>query len=924
MPNTITLVDQVNTPLQGLVVAAADGFVTIRVDHDPEVDTILFAVNGVGTSRPADPLNSFTMVDLPIAQVSNAITYVFLDAGSQALPGGGTVNFEADLMAPTMELLGLTDLFVVDDHLADSSYLTLHAVANDFAGSVGSYIVGFTTEPFATLSLISGDDIIVSDGMANADGFVSLDLPGNLASGLHSAQLRLTDAAGNETTYVVNLDIHAEDEANLLIAGLDPGSDTGLIRTDGLTSNTQPVIRGIAEAGRLVVISVDGHTLTTFADSLGRFAVDLAAESVTLTEGIINFTVALHAGVEPGPDTLLTSSSFSFTIDTTPPPSEGHLVIAYSEGDLIVSSETVGDYVAAVETSGGSGTLAMANASGLTLFDLPESTFAWTFHNADAAGNWATTAIGGVSFDNGGPEITLSGTAADETLVVNDSSLDAGRLVGGGGADTYSITADGLWSIVETEDAEIDQLFVGQSYTTSAAIERATLADNAGASALAVLWSGRTTLYGNSAANTLNGGIGADRFFGGDGGDTYMVDNRNDQVREVSTHTGRDRLLTTVSYDIAGRHIEDLGVASPASLRAIDLWGNALGNTITGGAGDNRLYGRQGDDSISGGGGNDLLSGGAGVDTLEGGAGDDTYVVDDSDTVIDATGGGIDRVLVTGSGFFAAGGVEVERIEAYDRSSTASLFLQGNEFVNTLIGNAGDNELVGSGNDMLRGLSGNDVYFVSAGDRIIETAGGGYDKLIAGASYTLAQDVSVEELQSNTSAAMILTGNDLANRLVGSGNHVDQLIGGGGNDTLVSGVGAVDSMTGGAGADRFVTSAVVDSMGTTLASDVGGATLTSGVATDFVAGTDLVQFDCSSDFAFSADLTAGLLTSDRFELGTEATLAETRFIYDQSTGTLQFDGDGSGTDLSAITVMQLTPGLSLTTSDITINVILPG
>ncbi|MBL8965313.1 MAG: hypothetical protein JNK70_14815, partial [Phycisphaerae bacterium] len=172
-------------------------------------------------------------------------------------------------------------------------------------------------------------------------------------------------------------------------------------------------------------------------------------------------------------------------------------------------------------------------------------------------------------------------------------------------------------------------------------IERATLADNAGASALAVLWSGRTTLYGNSAANTLNGGIGADRFLGGDGGDTYMVDNRNDQVREVSTHTGRDRLLTTVSYDIAGRHIEDLGVASPASLRAIDLWGNALGNTITGGAGDNRLYGRQGDDSISGGGGNDLLSGGAGVDTLEGGAGDDTYVVDDSDTVIDATGGGI-------------------------------------------------------------------------------------------------------------------------------------------------------------------------------------------------------------------------------------------------------------------------------------------
>src|SRR6185369_17234000 len=100
------------------------------------------------------------------------------------------------------------------------------------------------------------------------------------------------------------------------------------------------------------------------------------------------------------------------------------------------------------------------------------------------------------------------------------------------------------------------------------------------------------------------------------------------------------------------------------------------------------------------------------------------------------------------------------------------------------------------------GGRGNDVYYVdNAADQVIEAAGGGSDNVYASVGYTLAAGQEVEALRVYGSAALNLTGNGLANTLIGGAGN-DTLNGGGGNDTLYGGLGA-DAMAGGSGNDTY-------------------------------------------------------------------------------------------------------------------------
>jgi len=71
-----------------------------------------------------------------------------------------------------------------------------------------------------------------------------------------------------------------------------------------------------------------------------------------------------------------------------------------------------------------------------------------------------------------------------------------------------------------------------------------------------------------------------------------------------------------------GSNIENL----VGSRQGDQLFGNALPNDITAGAGDDYVDAREGEDTIFGGGGNDTLYGGSGDDTLYGGTDSDTAV----------------------------------------------------------------------------------------------------------------------------------------------------------------------------------------------------------------------------------------------------------------------------------------------------------
>jgi len=377
------------------------------------------------------------------------------------------------------------------------------------------------------------------------------------------------------------------------------------------------------------------------------------------------------------------------------------------------------------------------------------------------------TAATGNELDNiiytGGVANLLDGAAGDDTLI------------GGAGDDTYEVdsTRD---RVIELASEGNDRVRASASFTLAANVETLILTGTAAINGVGNELG--NTITGNAGANVLNGGAGDDVLVGGAGNDVYDVDSAGDRVIEAAGE-GYDRVRSSVSYSLAA-NVEELNLVGTA---AINGFGNGLDNTLTGNTGAN------------------VLSGGGGADRMIGGAGDDTYDVESAgDQVIEAAGEGIDRVR-SSIGYALAANIEILTL-----TGTAAINGVGNALDNTLVGNAGANVLNGgAGDDVLIGGAGNDVYDVdSAGDRVIEAAGEGYDRVRSAASHAIG--ANVEELNLVGTAAINGFGNGLDNTLTGNAGA-----------NVLSGGGGADRMIGGAGDDTYD----VDSAGDRVVEAVG-------------------------------------------------------------------------------------------------------
>ncbi len=204
---------------------------------------------------------------------------------------------------------------------------------------------------------------------------------------------------------------------------------------------------------------------------------------------------------------------------------------------------------------------------------------------------------------------------------------------------------------------------------------------------------GGDTIIGNGGNDRLNGGLGIDTLSGFGGNDNYYVDNALDVVIEA-VGRGTDRVWSAGSYTLAaGQEIETLSTTSAGGFNAINLTGNAFNNSIFGNYGAN------------------ALNGGLGVDTLTGLLGNDNYFLDNAlDVVIEAVGGGTDRVWSAVS-YTLATGQEIETLSTTSAGGVNAINLTGNAFNNTIFGNSGANVLNGGlGNDTLSGLLGADTF----------------------------------------------------------------------------------------------------------------------------------------------------------------------------------------------------------------------
>ena len=291
--------------------------------------------------------------------------------------------------------------------------------------------------------------------------------------------------------------------------------------------------------------------------------------------------------------------------------------------------------------------------------------------------------------------------------------------------------------------------------------------------------------------------------------------------------------------------------------------------------GNDSLMGAGGRDTLNGLSGDDTLDGGAGADLLIGGHGSDVFHVDDAgDRVVESRKwSGHDTVI--SSVDFRMGRAHIEDLEL---TGTARLGA-GNGLMNTITGNDGDNILDGGKNvDTLIGGLGNDTYLIRApGDNAVELAGEGIDTVKAYRAYALDAHVENLHLQTLRNAA----GEGIAG-VNGIGNGLNNTIIGNPFDNVIVGREGRDTLKGQAGADTFVFDRALGADNVDRIIDFNTNTVDEG---------DLLKIKAS---VFGGGLGAGPLAASQFVTGTAAADADDRFLFDQASGQLWFDADGSG------------------------------
>jgi Ca2+-binding RTX toxin-like protein len=207
-------------------------------------------------------------------------------------------------------------------------------------------------------------------------------------------------------------------------------------------------------------------------------------------------------------------------------------------------------------------------------------------------------------------------------------------------------------------------------------------------------------------------------------------------------------------------------------------------------------------------------------------------------------------------------------------------------------GNGADSISGGAGNDLLTGGKGNDTLDGGAGT---DTAS--YASASAAVTVNLAATATNGTARSTAAndAAAIGTdtlknlenviGSSFGDKLTGDAK-ANVLNGSGGNDTLYGKLGK-DTLTGGAGADIFVLDSAT---GPTHVDTI----------TDFTSASDKIQL---SKAIFTQAGSLGNLANGAFWSGAGVIAghdAGDRFVYNQSTGNLYYDADGSGTGAAVL------------------------
>ena len=258
---------------------------------------------------------------------------------------------------------------------------------------------------------------------------------------------------------------------------------------------------------------------------------------------------------------------------------------------------------------------------------------------------------------------SITGGGGNDSL---NGGAGADILAGALGNDTYIVDSSAD-VVIEALGAGVDQVRSSASaYTLGANVENLTFTG-----------AGNFSGTGNALGNVMSGGVGndilnglggADSMTGGLGNDIYVADTSADAALEAAG-AGTDLVQSTALLYTLGVNVENLTFTGAGNFTGN---GNALGNTLIGGAGADTLRGLDGNDRLQGGAGNDILDGGLGNDILVFGAGfgSDSVLGFDSDPL-----GGQDLLDLSALGVTSA--TFAARVHVTDTGTSLTVVVDG-------------------------------------------------------------------------------------------------------------------------------------------------------------------------------------------------------------------------------------------------------
>ncbi len=791
----------------------------------------------------------------------------------------------------------------------------------------------------------------------------------NITASDASSTLRL-DLTGNDFSQ----NISGNNGINILTGGGGSDTLTGFAGDDVYNvGSVDTVVVEAANGGNDTVNITANNALTTavsytFSGDIETITAATATGLINITGGDSNQTITGNAsanllngggGIDTlngglGDDTYVVDRLEDVIIDaggTDRVNVGGSYQLNVAGIEVLAAAGTALPTTAGAGSGQGDGTLSLAGLNTTTNVD-----GGTTFYTGDTA---TTQTI----YGNAGNNI-LNGRTGDGTLAGGGAGA-VDTLIGGSGDDIYRVY-DQNDVVIEDTAGGNDTIYTSVDYSLAlndTAARNAVIGANTGANYIAansqienLIVADATSVtnlqltgnsngqiivgnYGNNIINSGGAGAGQiDQLAGLRGNDVYNVTSRTTTVNE-NVGEGTD----TVNVNLDGTTDNFFSLISQAEVEfltangnnAIDLQGSSFAQVITGNDAAN------------------TITGGGGADTLVGGLGGDNYVVTSQDqVVVEANGaaGAIDTVFTTvsydlantvtyfasaanaavGGAGLTTGQVGVEVLSTATQGGTEAINLTGNGQAQTLIGNYGNNILNGDNDtttvigtatvqtgtaagDTLTGLFGDDTYRVySQNDVIREQAGQGNDTAVFGTNTALAGSVATDasntyQLRAGDSIEVLTVANQ--SRAIGY-----QLIGNAESQTNVLGSRADDALWGGAGNDTLTGNGGNDVFGFNEAGSANADTIA-----DFSAGDRIALATTPSaggNAAFFAGI-GGTFDSNEFVVGTVATEAHAQIVYNQASGQIFYDADGTGAGAAAL-VATIGAGTQLGFNDFTV------